>query len=103
MTLKITLGVSCMAVFLVAAIPAGSAATPEPGTQAFAQADRPFVTERVQQWTRARLEAAKKRWARNNLKFSACVNELAEIRKTRRVTLHDQGHFLESCMLRPWP
>src|SRR5215475_7869378 len=104
MSLRARIGVSFTVLILISAVPARCAdvvvETPEPAIQAFAQAET-TVTQRVKQWTRARLEAAKKRWAHNDAKFSACTNELAEVRKARRLTIHDQGHFLQDCMLRP--
>ena len=103
MRLQASLGVSLVVLLLTATVPAEGAVAnkTERAMQAFAQVEKPRVTQRVQQWTRARLEAAKKRWARNNAKFSACTNELAEVRKTRRVSIHDQGRFLQDCMRRP--
>ncbi len=70
------------------------------GLQSFAQADRPSMSKRVKFWTRARLEAAKKRWAEDNQKFSDCQKQLLEQRKTKRLSLHKQGYFLQACMNR---
>lgn len=70
------------------------------GLQSLAQADKPSAVTRVKSWTRARLEAAKKRWAADNRKFSDCQKQLLEQRKTKRFSLHKQGHFLQDCMNR---
>jgi len=56
------------------------------------------TNERAQHWTRQRLDAAKKRWARNQQKFRECSFRLADEKKTRRMSLHQQGHFLDTCM-----
>jgi hypothetical protein len=70
------------------------------GLQSFAQANKPSTVTRVKTWTRARLEAAKKRWAADNAKFTDCQKQLLEQRKTKRLSLHQQGQFLQDCMLR---
>ena len=70
------------------------------GLQSFAQADKPSTVTRVKTWTRAKLDAAKKRWAEDNAKFTDCQKQLLELRKTKRLSLHKQGHFLQDCMLR---
>jgi hypothetical protein len=70
------------------------------GLGAFAQAEKPAMTARVKTWTRARLEAAKKRWAEDQQKFSDCQRQLDEQRKTKRLSLHKQGDFLQHCMIR---
>ena len=70
------------------------------GLQSFAQANKPSTVTRVKIWTRSRLEAAKKRWAADNAKFTDCQKQLLEQRKTKRLSLHKQGHFLQDCMLR---
>ena len=67
---------------------------------AFAQAEKPAMTTRVKTWTRARLEAAKKRWADDQQKFSDCQRQLDEQQKTKRLSLHKQGDFLQRCMIR---
>jgi len=70
------------------------------GLQSFAQADKPSTVTRVKTWTRAKLDAAKKRWAADNAKFADCQKQLLEQRKTKRLSLHKQGQFLQDCMLR---
>ena len=70
------------------------------GLESFAQAERPPVMTRVTTWTRARLAAAQKRWALNKEKFSDCSKQLADQKKTKRLSIHKQGHFLEACMNR---
>ena len=70
------------------------------GLDAFAQAEKPAMTARVKTWTRARLEAAKKRWAEDQQKFSDCQRQLDEQRKSKRIGLHKQGDFLQRCMNR---
>ena len=82
----------------LSAQPAGAAANS--GPEAFAQADKPAITARVKTWTRARLEAAKKRWAEDQQKFSDCQRQLDEQRKTKQLSLHKQGDFLQRCMIR---
>jgi hypothetical protein len=103
MNMKTAVCISFMALLLIPAGPARSATTdtPEIAVQAFAQGEKPSAAQRVRHWTRTRLESAKKRWARNNLKFSMCTKELVEIRKTKRVGLRAEGRFLENCMNRP--
>jgi hypothetical protein len=73
------------------------------GWQALAQAqtERQTTMTRVKRWTRARLDAAKARWRKNQQKFSACSTQLAELRKQRRMTVNQQGHFLDDCMRQP--
>jgi hypothetical protein len=68
--------------------------------QSFAQADKSSTVTRVKTWTRARLDAAKKRWAADNAKFADCQKQLLEQRKTKRLSLHKQGRFLQDCMNR---
>src|SRR5262245_52073277 len=102
MIFRAGVGISFLVLVLISAVPARSTVAGVYAPElAFAQAEKRTATQRLRQWTKARLEAAKKRWARNNAKFSACANELAESRRTRRITIHDQGHFLQECMLRP--
>ncbi len=63
-----------------------------------APAQKPSVATRVKTWTRAKLEAAKKSWAADKAKFTDCQQKLVEERKTKRMSIHKQGHFLEACM-----
>ena len=69
-------------------------------SSAFAQAENGAVTGRVKRWTRARLEAAKKHWAEDQQRFSECARELDEMKRKsgKRMSYHQQGHFLEQCM-----
>jgi len=94
----------CFAVLVVLACgapsPSGAGAL-DPGSPAFAQAEKPRVTTRVRHWTRARFDALKKRWAQDNAKFSACSSELAETKKTNRMSVRRQVRFMEACMRRP--
>ena len=55
-------------------------------------------SERVKVWTKQRLDAAKKRWAQNKEKFRDCSLKLDEEKKKKRMSLHAQGHFLDTCM-----
>jgi hypothetical protein len=90
-------------IVVLATIGSAAAQTGAPangGLQSFAQADKPSTATRVKTWTRARLEAAKKRWAADNAKFADCQKQLLEQRKTKRLSLHKQGHFLQDCMNR---
>ncbi len=69
--------------------------------QSYAQAQtetKPSVTMRVKTWTRAKLEAAKKRWATDKAKFEDCQKQLLEQRKTKRMSVYKQGDFLDHCM-----
>ena len=88
---------------VLAAVGSEAAQTSVPanaGLLSFAQADKPSTATRFKTWTRAKLDAAKKRWAEDNAKFTACQTQLLEQRKTKRLSLHKQGHFLQDCMLR---
>ncbi|MBI3704331.1 MAG: hypothetical protein HY244_10940 [Rhizobiales bacterium] len=90
-------------IVLLATMGGAAAQTSAPANvelQSFAQADKPSTATRVKTWTRAKLEAAKKRWAADNAKFTDCQKQLLEQRKTKRLSLHKQGHFLQDCMLR---
>lgn len=59
---------------------------------------KPSVTARVKTWTRAKLDAAKKRWAADKVKFEDCQKQLLEQRKAKRMSIYAQGDFLEHCM-----
>ena len=90
------MGILLIATIGVAAQTAAPAARPN---QATAQAENPSAGTRVKSWTRSKLDAAKKRWAQNQEKFSDCQKQLEERQKIKRLSLHNQGHFLEQCML----
>ena len=64
-----------------------------------AQAGEPAVSGRVSRWTRAKLEAARKRWAENRARFKECVVELDALKKKQRMSYDSQGHFLQRCMM----
>ena len=66
--------------------------------EALAQAENPSVGTRVATWTRETLAAAKKRWAQDKEKFSDCSRQLDKQQKSKRLSLHQQGHFLQACM-----
>jgi hypothetical protein len=68
--------------------------------EAFAQGEQQPVTTRVKTWTRARLAAAQKQWALNKEKFADCSRQLGEQKKSKRLSIHEQGHFLDACMKR---
>jgi hypothetical protein len=68
--------------------------------EARAQAESISRTKRITRWTRERLDAAKKRWSQNQLKFADCSRQLDDKKKSRRLSLHNQGHFLDDCMRR---
>ncbi len=89
---------------ILATVAGASAQTVVPpghvGLQSFAQADKQSAVTRVKTWTRAKLEAAKKRWAADNAKFQDCQKQLLEQKKTKRLSLHKQGQFLQACMNR---
>ena len=92
-------GVMIIATAGSASVQAGVAAV-HSGLDAFAQAEKPAMTARVKTWTRAKLEAAKKRWAEDQQKFSDCQRQLDEQKKTKRIALHKQGDLLRRCMNR---
>ena len=94
---------AAVGIVVLATIGSAAAQTSAPanvGLQSFAQADKPSTATRVKTWTRAKLEAAKKRWAEDNAKFADCQKQLLEQRKTSRLSLHQQGHLLQDCMNR---
>ena len=64
-------------------------------SQASTQAEKPSAGTQVKAWIRSKLDAAKKRWAQNELKFQ---KKLGEKQEAKRLSLHDRGHFLERCM-----
>ena len=67
-------------------------------SQASAQAENPSAGRQVKAWTRSKFDAAKKRWAQNEVKFTDCQKKLGEKQEVKRRSLHDRGHFLEKCM-----
>ena len=90
-----------MGILLIATIGGVAAQTAAPAArpnQAIIQAENPSAGTRVKSWTRAKLDAAKKRWAQNQEKFVDCQKQLGERQKVKRLSLHNQGHFLEQCM-----
>ena len=90
------------AIVLIATIGGVAAQTAAPAArpnQEMTQAENPSAGTRVKSWTRSKLDAAKKRWAQNQERFSDCQKQLGERQKIKRLSLHDQGHFLEQCML----
>ncbi len=102
-------GQRLLAVAGVAALAMVSSLSAQPGASAsvamesYAQAqpapaETPSVATRMKTWTRAKLEAAKKRWAADKAKFTDCQQKLVEERKVKRMSIHKQGHFLEACM-----
>jgi hypothetical protein len=76
------------------------AAAQTPAATSSSDVSKPRVTTKIKTWTRARLDAAKKRWAADNAKFAACSKQLAEQQETKKVSLHQQGHFMQDCMNR---
>ena len=77
------------------------AGVPTRALESYAQAQtekKPPLTVRVKLWTRAKLDAAKKRWAADKVKFEDCQQQLIEARKTQKLSLHKQGDFLNDCM-----
>jgi hypothetical protein len=90
------MGILLIATIGVAAQTAAPAARPN---QEIIQAENPSAGTSVKSWTRSKLDAAKKRWAQNQEKFSDCQKQLGERQKIKRLSLHNQGHFLEQCML----
>jgi hypothetical protein len=96
------------AVFLIAIaglIPGScgtSAQTIEPQTKRVSEqwtfVEKPSAVSRVKAWTRARWEAAKKHWVRDNAKFYSCSDKWREQTSGRKYSLHDQREFLSKCM-----
>lgn len=96
---------SCFIAAVIAAlagISIASAQSPTPATkpalESSTQVAKPPVSSKIKTWTRARWEAAKKRWAQNEAKFSDCQNKLREQSKHRKRSLHEQREFLYRCM-----
>ena len=71
-----------------------------PAASSSTAAPKATSVAKIKSWTRARLDAAKKRWAADNAKFAACSKQLAEQQETKKVSLHQQGHFMQDCMNR---
>ena len=63
-----------------------------------AEPGSPSMGSRVKKWTRARIDAAKKRWSEDNEKFAECQRRLDETLKMQRLSLHKRVDFLERCM-----
>lgn len=84
---------------LVIAAPLASAAPTEPVR--FAQAAetpkpaaKPPVTTRVKVWTRAKWEAAKRRWGRDHVRWMQCQADL----KGQKLKWRAARRYLETCM-----
>ena len=96
------LAVASIAIFVTIGSLSAQAGVPAAGAlEAYAQAQtetKPPLTVRVKTWTRAKLDAAKKRWAADKAKFEDCQQQLVELRKTKKLSLHKQGDFLNDCM-----
>ena len=59
------------------------------------------VMSRAGKWTRARLQAAKIRWAEHERWFSECNREMESLKKSGTRWSYDrQARFLEQCMRR---
>ena len=71
-----------------------------PATPAATEAPKAKASGTVRTWTRARLDAAKKRWAEDNAKFTDCSKQLEEQKKIKKLPLRVQGQFLQDCMAR---
>ena len=67
-------------------------------SQTSTQAENPSAGTKVKAWTRSKLDAAKKGWAQNEMKFTDCQKKLVEKHQVKRLSLHDRGPFLERCM-----
>lgn len=61
---------------------------------------KPAMRARVHKWTRERIATAKKRWAEDQEKFGDCQRRLAEVRKTKHLSVYRQVDFLEHCMIK---
>ena len=69
-----------------------------PAASSSTEAAKPKASTKIKTWTRARLAAAKKRWAEDNAKFTDCSKQLTDQQKVKPLSLHRQGHFLQDCM-----
>lgn len=68
---------------------------------ALAQTQTETLTSRVERWTRARFQAAKKHWAEHEQWFSECNRQLENLKKSgQRMSYDRQAHFLEDCIRR---
>jgi len=67
------------------------AAAQTPAASSSTAAPKATSVAKIKSWTRARLDAAKKRWAEDNAKFAACSNQLAEQQKPRRCRCTSKG------------
>lgn len=87
---------------LVVGIGDASAQTLELRTKRVAEqstvVEKSSTLSRVKVWTRARWEAARKHWARDNAKFYACSDKWRERTGGRKYSFHDQREFLFQCM-----
>lgn len=93
-----SIAAAAIAAGILAGIPNASVA--DPVSEPLAQAQRETVPQKAKAWTRARMAAAKKRWAANKEKFAACTTELREEQTKRKISTYRQVLFLESCMKR---
>ena len=66
-----------------------------PLTPAKATPPDSYFKLQVKAWTRSKFDAAKKRWAQNEVKFTHCQKKPGEKQEVKRLSLHDRGHFLE--------
>jgi hypothetical protein len=93
------LSMSCAVALMFACGAATPAVAATPAAlHAYAQAEKETTTTKVTRWTKARYEAAKRRWAQNRQKFSECTGKLSEMQKGKRISVHDRGHFMQDCM-----
>jgi hypothetical protein len=67
-----------------------------PGQSTFVE--KPSTVSSVKAWTRARWEAARRHWSRDNARFYACSGRWREQTSGRKDTLHEQREFLYQCM-----
>jgi len=66
-----------------------------------AELSSPSMGTRLKKWTRARIPAAKKRWAEDKEKFDECQRRLAATLQMQRFSLQKRLDFLERCMMGP--
>jgi hypothetical protein len=84
----------------------GSSAVPsalqitDAGGGAHAQEPNRTAQKRIYIWTRARIAAANKHWAKDAEKYSFCSEQLQQKQKKRRLGLHAQADFMQDCMNR---
>jgi hypothetical protein len=100
-TLRALARISIVLIVTVGSAPVPFASqTTDAGRGTYAQEQSPSGPKRIYIWTRARIAAANKRWAKNKEKFSGCAEQLQQEQKKRRLRPHGQADFMQDCMNR---